>query len=390
MPRWTFPLTDFVTGEVVAEHVPFSKVKFSDALFAKGSFSAAWPVDNRHFPDNPKDFLGRRIVWPCCNGQPFGAFVLTELPRADLKQPEVPVQAVSWWDWVMGRRELYHDIAFLHQEQLSIARDYIRYAVGVETVHTSTPRRDDVPYTLPWVQWGQAVSGIYRTIKPKSTATEDGGLSGSSGKKLGQLFMDLSDRGGEPGTAASPGFEARPDYGWDPDTNQPWVRMTLRSPTVGTGRSDPKRKVFEYPSRTVKTCSYGASAKDFATRVRVIGREKDGVIPTANKRNTTRLDQGWPLVDASFTTDNTTDSTRLSDKANARARLATVQTGWALTLDGAGDPQLGSYRLGDWVIIRARRGTRRLADQPLRITGWDIEVDPSLDSETVTPQFTEE
>ena len=105
---------------------------------------------------------------------------------------------------------------------------------------------------------------------------------------------------------------------------------------------------------------------------------------------TAKLNAGYPLVDATFTTDNTVDSTRLSDKAAARARLATVQTGWALTLDGAKDPQLGTYRLGDWIIIRAKRGNRRVPDQSLRITGWEIEVDDSMETETVTPQFQEE
>jgi hypothetical protein len=46
--------------------------------------------------------------------------------------------------------------------------------------------------------------------------------------------------------------------------------------------------------------------------------------------------------------------------------------------------------LGDWIIIRAKRGNRRVPDQSLRITGWEIEVDDSMETETVTPQFQEE
>ena len=393
MPRWTYPLIDFVTGERVAENVPFTKVRFSDSLFGKGSFTGEFPVDHPALSPNARDDLGRVMVWPCCNGQPMGAFVLSELPNSDMASQTIPVRADSWFEWLMNRRELYHDIAFLNQDQLSIARDLIRYAVGVETVHTSTPRTDpNIPYEgLPWVQWGQAVSGVYRTWKPKadSTTGDDGGLDGSKGVKLGKLFMDLSDRGGEPGSTASPGFEARPDYSVTVDGDF-IMRLTLRSPTIGTGRTDSKRVVFEYPSQAVKTCMYGASAKDFATRVRVVGREKNGKTPTAKKVVTAKLNAGYPLVDATFTTDNTVDSTRLSDKAAARARLATVQTGWALTLDGAKDPQLGTYRLGDWIIIRAKRGNRRVPDQSLRITGLEIEVDDSMETETVTPQFQEE
>ena len=45
----------------------------------------------------------------------------------------------------------------------------------------------------------------------------------------------------------------------------------------------------------------------------------------------------------------------------------------------------GSWEIGDFVLLRVKRGGKKLPVQRLRITGWSIKVDDTGLSETITP-----
>lgn len=385
--RWSFPMTHFVTGELLAEHVPFSDVRFSDTLDNGGVFSARFPVEEigKRFSLQVKEDLWRCMVWPCRYGVPVGAYVLTSLPDESLSSPTVSVGGQRW-DAVLSRREVYHDLNFIGRDQLNIARDLIRYAVGLATHHTEGSIVDPaVQYKgLPWLRFGLNLSGVVRTVVVSTASGADPGFDGKSGKTVADMLKQLSEIGDD--EDADPGFEYRADYGIDTDTGELWARMTLDSPTVGRTRFDKNRIVFEYPGKAVVKASYGADGQEFATRVRALGRERDGQKPSFSVLNQSMLDAGYPLLDSNFTVDAVLPPT-LAARARARRRRSKVTSGWSLTLDGTKDPQFGTYRTGDNVILRSSRLGVRLPDVALRVTGWDVQV--VNDQESVTPQLAE-
>ena len=147
--------------------------------------------------------------------------------------------------------------------------------------------------------------------------------------------------------------------------------------------------MFEYPSDAVVSASYGADGADFATRVRALGRERDGVRPVGTRVNQTLLTAGYPLLDRNFAPSGATEDTNLSGMAGARLRDSRVASGWSITLNGGAEPTFGTYRVGDNVILRAKRGDVRLPDAALRITGWSVNVDDTGEQETVSPELSE-
>jgi hypothetical protein len=182
-------------------------------------------------------------------------------------------------------------------------------------------------------------------------------------------------------------FEYRCDYGWEDGVY--WARLTLGMP-VGVGRNFGRKVVLEYPSKAVPSCSYGAEGRDFATRVRVIGKERDKTRPTGVAINRALLDLGYPLWDRNVTSGAMTESTRLNTAASvALHRQSRIASGFQIVVNPDAEPRWGTYRIGDHVILRVRRGDVLMPDQVQRITGWTVDVDNTGEAETITPQLEE-
>lgn len=383
MPRWSYAMTDTRTGEIRAEHVAMSGVKWSDSLDQGGTLTGTVRWGDPKFSANMADDLWRRVIWPCRYGRPMGAFVLTSLPNADMSSPVQQIQCTHVAN-LAANWELYDDLNFTTIDQLDIFRDLLRYGLGIRTQFSNPIVGSDATKNLPWMRLGDGTSGVLRTRQVTTSGASDEGYPGTSGKFIGPLVKALSELGAEPGVSVSPGFEYRMDYGIE--SGQYWAQWTPGYPLLGRGASDPNRIVFEYPSTAVPSASMGSDGSTFATRVRVLGQERDGTRPNASRTNTALLAAGYPLIDRNFTTTDTTEASTLGDKADARlAQASIMNTGYALTLKGDATPVFGTYNLGDHVILRMRRGGVQLSDVTVRITGWSVDI--TDDMETITPQL---
>lgn len=387
MPRWSYPVYWVMSGQLASEHVPFAGVRFTDTLRDGGSFTGRMPAGHPAFSVDAADDLWRYMVVPCRDRRPMGAFILTSLPNEVLDSPTIGVQGVRV-DELLNRSELYDDLNFTAVDQLDIARDLLRYWLGYPTQFTASPVTQGLAAwkQYPWVRLGGGSSGVLRTRQVTTSGASDDGYRGVGGKFMGQLLKQLSELGDEPGVSAKPGFEYRWDYGIDSDGF--FVQVNFGYPMIGTSKDAPGKIVFEFPGSAVLSASMGVDGSNFASRFRVLGQDREGTRPTESRYSQERLGQGYPLVDRNLSDSSSNEPGTLGDKADAQLTLSsTVNTGFALTLNGDGQPMFGTYNLGDWVTLRLKRGGRLLPDKTVRFTGWSVDVDDTGEFETITPQL---
>ncbi len=378
--RWSYRATDMLTGRVLADHVPFSKVRFTDTLSNGGTFTGTYRYGDPKMPIYPWDSIGKTMIWPCRDGVPQGAYVVTSIPNHDQSAPDVPVQG-DRFDAILNRREVQHDLNFAAEDVFAIVRDLLRYAGGIATVNTTTTVVDTAAVApskaLPWLRWSPTLSGVTATRQVSTTTTSNDGWSGTAGKFVGGLLADL---------IAETGLEYRCDYGWDDGVY--WARVTLGIP-VGVTRTSDRKVILEFPSKAVPKCTAGADGRDFATRLRVVGKERDGKRPTGVAVNRRLLDLGYPLWDRNITSGAATETPRLAQAASIGLSRASIATGYQITINPDAEPEWGSYRIGDHVVLRVRRGGVQMPDQVQRIGGWTITPSDTGDGETIVPQLIE-
>lgn len=371
-------MTDLRTTQDIGR-MPFTEVKFDQALDGSGSFSALTAPSHPGWSDNMADDLMRRVIWPLRAGKPVGAFVFSAMPTADLSAEVRPIRAVPLSALLM-RRVIRHTLAFSQVDQNEILRDLMRYALGRGTVNAQVNAALPLEIAgIPWVKLDTTTSGVLRDRMETPGSTDDG-YTATGRKVVGSCMANLRE--------LQDGPEFRWLYGLDP-SGLPYMLLDTGGPGEGhrVGRTmglTPPPIVFEFPSQSVAECSYGADGEAMTTTAHVTGQDREGVRPVGMATRTDLLDQGYPLLESVSSESSVQDQGLLDEKATARTSAAAVSL--SLKLNGNHPPTFTTYGLGDIAVLRARRADgRRLPDQPIRFTGWSVEVPDSGVDETVSP-----
>lgn len=380
---WTYPTIDCVTGEVVADHVPFRGVSFSRSLTSGGSFSGTLQNGFQLLSADMRNHASRFITFPSRDGKPFGAYLWTTGPAVSLDEPEQQVQAVGA-EQIFKQRPIMDDLVFTDVEQLDIARDLLRYGMGQPTRHTNPIVTPDASWrawaALPWLRIHAGTTGRTRSRTQVVNGQDDDGYRRKGHKDVYTAVDQLAN--------VLDGF----GYRFDPyiDDDGLFVLVQWGDPILGGLPEFADRCVFEWPGGNIIEGSYGWDGADYANRVEIVGGETEGVTAIGYAQNTADLVAGYPLRVATLSLSSVTDQGTLDEKAAAELALRSViKDGYTVKLDGAKPPVLGTYELGDHVTLRIERRGAALDERVMRITALAIDVDDSGLSEVVTPTLGE-
>jgi hypothetical protein len=379
MSRWSYMVTDTTTQTLVARHVPMTGVSFSDSLMGGGgTFQGSFEINRPEFSEWVSGDQMRRVIWPCRDGVPQGAYLMTACPTADAATTSQPVRGERL-DWLFTRRAITKTLTFSAVDQNDILRDLLRFGMGRLTEKASPNQSCEADVLaraqIPWVALDATLSGVPRT-RQETTGNTDDGYPGTARKIVSQMVENITK------------LEQGPEYRWLYRIRDGWPEMVLDTagPSLRVGRPEAEAAVaFEYPAGrrgSVDSATYGSDGTAMTTRGHVIGQKQDTDLPVGMSTYDELLAQGYPLLDRVVSESSVQSPDVLS--AKAAGLLWAADDAWSVSLDGGGNPSWGTYQLGDWVVLRVRQG-RTPRRRSMRITGWSVEVDDSGRSEKVKP-----
>lgn len=383
--RWSYMVLDTTTRTLVARHLPFTKVSFSDGLSGDGgTFAGECQINHPALSGWVSSDQLRRVIVPCRDGVPQGFYLLTEVPSTDVTAMRQPVRGQRL-DWLFSKRAITKTLTFNSIDQNRIIRDLMRWGMGQMTSYASPNQRleDDVlaAAQIPWITLDPALSGVPRT-RQETTGNADDGYPGTSRKIVAQMIQNLTNLRDETGTRG-------PEYRWLYRMNNGWPEMMLDSagPSFRVGKPEDSGSniSFEYPGGrrgTVRSASYGSDGTTIVTRGHVIGQKRDTDIPVGMATYDDLMALGYPLIDKVVSETGVQDQGVLD--AKAAGLLWAADDAWSLTLDGGGNPSWGSYAIGDWVVLRVRQGATPKR-RSMRITNWTINPSDNGVGEKITP-----
>lgn len=110
---------------------------------------------------------------------------------------------------------------------------------------------------------------------------------------------------------------------------------------------------FEFPGN-IETVNFTESLEEGATRIFTQGKSSTGTFPPyAAAADYDALRDGWPLFDKVVKKDKINERNDLYQVAKSvRSQSQLPVATFSITVNGSLDPQVGSYKPGDWCIVR--------------------------------------
>lgn len=369
-------MTDLTTSTVVDAQVPFTGVSFADSVSGGGgSFTGSCSVNYPAFSAWPSNDGLRRVVWPCRDGNPVGAYLLT-----GASVPDARATVIQWkgtrLDWILSQRVIVDTLTFTNVDQNHILRDLIRYAACQTALFSSPPVQQAgmLPQgAVPWLVLDAVTSGVART-RQETVGNTDDGYPASARKNVAQMIKNL--------TELDQGIE----YRWLYRMNAGLPEMVLDTAgqrlLVGTPEDYQAKLTFDFPGGNIASASWGFDSTTIVTRSHVLGQKQDTTTPIGTATYTDLWALGYPLIDKVGSEGSVQSQGVLDGKAGGMLHAA--DDAWSITLDGNKRPRFGEYGLGDYVTLRILQAGRR-RDRSMRITGWTVAVSDSGRTEKVTP-----
>jgi hypothetical protein len=180
-----------------------------------------------------------------------------------------------------------------------------------------------------------------------------------------QTVADILDSYSVSGDGGA-GFDYRIECNYDPDIQQ-FTRTFRFVPFYPGGKIvdtfdetivdtlEANKVVFEYPGNISKV-TMSESAEDAATRFFMVGNDSalsgEASQPYSASALVNFLDAGWPLLDASESTQDTSDEFLLYAYASRYAgEAAPPMMEFSIDVNGSIDPVIGTYSVGQWCSI---------------------------------------
>lgn len=264
MPEWSTIVTDGRNGfGLVDSAAPYTNMKWSDGLDA-GNLTCSFPLDAVPAFDRINYIdIDRTVIWPTLDGNPVGAWIVTSRPPRALGADTVELVAQPALWRILGGRTVRSTLVFKQQNQLNIARDLIRYALGRTTQHTSAPQpfTKGSTYDAPWITLGTNIS----SQPPRDRLDNSDGWQAAGRKKLSDCLRSLIELedGFEVSTTASLGAGGLPV-----------LKVNFGDPFLGYV-ADPVDEpgllpTLEWPSAAVTAGQHGTDGSERASLVDTI------------------------------------------------------------------------------------------------------------------------
>lgn len=374
--EWSFIVTDGRPpssggGHLVSYAAPYTDVSWRDGV-DQGNLTCSFPLDSVPAVDR-LDYYDedRTVIWPCVNGTPIGAWIVTSQQPRPLGQDTIELVAQPALWRILDGRIVRSTLIFAAKDQLNIARDLIRYATNVATQHTSNPQpfRKGNQYDVPWLRYGSNLS----TRAPRDRLDNTDGWQATGRKSIGDCMRSLIE--------LVDGFEVVTVAGLD-ESRMPYLEVRFGDPEVsGSGVVG----TLEWPSAAVTAGTHGRDGSERATLVDVIGAAQEPVnalIATAtdNLAAVRRMPREIAIDGGSISL-FTTLQARAADEL---AQNGPAQTGFSLTVGSAPPIEPYSFTWGSrFRLVVEDEGFPVGAEFTVRARGAEIQVGGFGQADTV-------
>lgn len=286
--EWRYALHDLLSGDQIAEHIPFKVDSFDRSLPEAGTLTATLPVSDPDVQllDPWGRILPRRTtIVPCRDDQPMGEYVVWNVPGYKASNKKLTASCMELRSYFDKHRLLRPEagygsrktLDFVQQDAFNVFRALLADAQGVTRKGRSV---GDLGITAdPTVMSGQL-------IDRRDTANDSGAYHGYEFPFYGQLFDDL---------ASSVGFEWRLDTYFD-ENNQLRRRLILGYPHVGRP-ADADSLTLEYPG-TIADYEWPEDGESSANYVAALGAGEEEAMVWGEAYADAELANGYPLLEA--------------------------------------------------------------------------------------------
>lgn len=326
MTAWSFIATDGRPpssggGHLISAAAPYFDAKWVDGL-DPGNLTCSFALDS--VPDQDRiDYYDhdRTVIWPCADGTPVGAWIVTSAQPRQLGTGTVDIVAQPALWRILDGKLVRSTLIFQQVDQLDIARDLIRYATNQTMQHASppVPFPKGAAYSVPWLRFAQTLS----TRPPRDRLDNTDGWQAAARKTVGQCLRSLVE--------LIDGFEVATIGGLD-DDRMPYLEVRFGDPELG----DPDIiGTLEWPSEAVTAGAYGLDGSDRASLLEAVsGGTGDANTLIAAAVDLPEMTRRLPR-EVAISTDGITVAGTLQARADAElAATGRALVGFALTLGG--------------------------------------------------------
>lgn len=356
-PIYRYFFVHAISDQLMLE-LPMTGVSWGRTIRRAGTFSGSIYVN----PENEEAdiFWGtmewRTAIYVTRNGVPVWGGLI-DSRSYDATTRELQISAVSFEAWLY-HRVIWHTVSYnTSVDQYQVVRNLITLA-NTDFAGVGVPA--DIVAQFP------AAASIGIEVENTNSGKHQDTLtvSGYELRSLGTILEEFSDNLG--------GFEYNIEiepHDSDPNRFKRILRFRDTPPsqlkqgeTYSGERPGIDQNFFEFPGN-ISQISFDESIEESATRYFVTGKTPETVGGTSSAlaatprgvwNNDPYLSTGWPLLEfvesskhSEVTSQLTLDNYARQYGRRARPPVAT----WSVTVNGALDPVIGTYRPGDWCRI---------------------------------------
>lgn len=341
---YRYLFADLLTNDIIAE-IPLTGVSFTQQLNQAGTFqghillsgvnSAAMNVPDSTIPGRCAVYVDRNgiLVW---GGIIWG--------RTYNSQSQTLSVTAREFESYFERRRINATTAFTNTDQLVIARTLVNNAQAVSS--------GNIGVTVGSETSGVLVDRVYYDYELKTVYT---------------ALQDLSRQ--EDGFD----FNIRVSY----SGGIPSKTLVLGYPRIGTPYSatNPSAPVFEFPAGNIVEYEYPEDGSVAANKIYALGAGSNEGKLISIQSDTTRLAQGWALLEDQANYSDITDQTVLDELATGQVNAVSYPpTVIKIVVPASAVPVFGTYSIGDDARLRITDNRFPAGlDEIYRIVGFNVQ-----------------
>lgn len=341
---YRYLFADLLTNDIIAE-IPLTGVSFTQQLNQAGTFqghillsgvnSAAMNVPDSTIPGRCAVYVDRNgiLVW---GGIIWG--------RTYNSQSQTLSVTAREFESYFERRRINTTTAFTNTDQLVIARTLVNNAQAAAS--------GNIGVTVGSETSGVLVDRVYYDYELKTVYT---------------ALQDLSRQ--EDGFD----FNIRVSY----SGGIPTKTLVLGYPRIGTPYSatNPSAPVFEFPAGNIVEYEYPEDGSVAANKIYALGAGSNEGKLISIQSDTTKLTQGWALLEDQANYSDITDQTVLDELATGQVNAVSYPpTVIKIVVPASAVPVFGTYSIGDDARLRITDNRFPAGlDEIYRIVGFNVQ-----------------
>jgi hypothetical protein len=328
MVAYRYLFADLLTNEIQAE-LPLTGVNFSQALNSGGALQGTLLLSGMSAAQNAMvaTVPGRSALYVDRDGVlVWGGIIWNRSYNSSSQRLTI---AAGEFETYFNRRRIVSNASFYNVDQLTVAESL------VDTAQVAT--NGNIGVITPTNISGIPITRVFYGYEQKTVLS---------------ALQDLAKAGD--GTAGDTGFDFSIDVAYDASMT-PTKTLAFGYPRLGNVYSATSTTVpvFEFPAGNVLEYEYPEDGSLVANTIFATGAGSNEGKLIYSAADTTKLTEGWPLLEDSASYSDIIDATLIQNLAAAQvAAVSYPPTVLKIVANPTLDPVLGSYEVGDDARVR--------------------------------------